>query len=163
MRLVTIRPYTEKDAHLLGTVFFDSVRIGGLLYYSRAQVEAWAPVVPEPSMFEARARDGRLILVAVNDVDEPIAYGDLEQTGHIDHLFCRPEVIGQGVASALYDRLEQHAREQSMARLFAEASEAALRLFLRKGFTQIKRRDFLLRGVDAHNYLVEKLLFTPTY
>jgi GNAT superfamily N-acetyltransferase len=85
-----------------------------------------------PGQAEARAKDGRLILVAVNEVDEPIAYGDLELNGHIDHLYCRPEVIGTGIASALYDQLEQQARERGMTRLFAEASEA--QAFPQQGF-----------------------------
>jgi putative acetyltransferase len=99
-------------------------------------------------------------LVAVNELDEPIAYGDLEPNGHIDHLYCRPEVIGAGLAFALYDRLEQQARERGMTNLFVEASEAARRLFMRKGFAQVKRRDFLLRGVSIHNYLMEKKLLS---
>jgi putative acetyltransferase len=161
MGLAGIRFYEPKDAAFLGAVFFDAVRTGGLRDYSQAQVEAWAPAMPDPARFEARAKDGRLMLVAVNEVDEPIAYGDLEPNGHVDHLYCRPEVIGTGVASALYDRLEQQARERGMIRLFVEASEAARRLFLRKGFAEVKRRDFLLHGVNIHNYLMEKLLSAP--
>jgi putative acetyltransferase len=45
-----------------------------------------------------------------------------------------------------------------MTMLFVEASEAARRLFIRKGFAQVKRRDFLLPGVSIHNYLMEKKL-----
>ena len=161
MGLADIRFYEPKDAAFLGVVFFDAVRTAGLRDYSQAQVEAWAPTTPDPARYEAQAKDGRLILVAVNEVDEPIAYGDLELNGHIDHLYCRPEVIGTGVASALYDRLEQHARERGMTTLFVEASEAARRLFLKKGFAQLKRREFLLRGVRIHNYLMEKLLSAP--
>jgi putative acetyltransferase len=161
MGLTNIRFYEPKDAALLGAVLFDAVRTIGLRDYSLAQVQAWAPVMPELARLEAQAKDGRLILVAVNEVDEPIAYGDLELNGHIDHLYCRPEVIGTGVASALYDRLEQHARERGMTTLFVEASEAARRLFLKKGFAQVKRREFLLRGVRIHNYLMEKLLSAP--
>ena len=56
-----------------GAVFFEAVRTGGLLDYSQAQLGAWAPVMPEPARHEAQAEDGRLILVAVNEVDEPIA------------------------------------------------------------------------------------------
>jgi putative acetyltransferase len=67
-------------------------------------------------------------------------------------------VIGSGVASALYDRLEQEAKERGLGRLFVEASETARKLFLRKGFTELKRSDFVLRGVRIHNYLMEKLL-----
>jgi putative acetyltransferase len=157
-RPVHLRLYDSKDAAFLSTIFFDAVRTAGLRDYSQAQVEAWAPAKPDPASVEARARDGRLTLVAVNEVDEPIAYGDLEANGHIDHLFCRPEVIGTGVASTLYDRLEQEACERRMPRLFVEASEAARRLFLRKGFAEIKRREFILRGVPTHNYVMEKLL-----
>src|SRR5215471_1429481 len=157
-RPVHIRLYDSKDAAFLSTVFFDAVRTAGLRDYSQAQVEAWAPAKPDPASVEARARDGRLTLVAVNEVDEPIAYGDLEANGHIDHLFCCPEVIGTGMASTLYDRLEQEAREQGITRLFVEASEAAHKLFLRKGFVEIRRREFILRGVLIHNYVMEKLL-----
>jgi putative acetyltransferase len=156
--MANIRPYEPKDAALLGPIFFDAVRKAGMRYYSQAQVDAWAPAIPDSAWFEANAKDGRVILVAIDEVDEPIAYGDLEPSGHIDHLYCRPDLIGNGIASALYDRLEQQARDRGIARLFAEASEAAKRLLLRKGFAEIKRRDFLLRGVKIHNYLMEKLL-----
>jgi putative acetyltransferase len=156
--LTNIRPYQPKDAALLGAIFFDAVRKAGVRDYSEAQVVAWAPSIPGRTWFEARAADGRWILVAVNKADEPIAYGDLEPNGHIDHLYCCPEMIGIGIASALYDRLEQQARDRGITRVFAEASEAARRLFLGKGFTELKRRDLMLRGVKIHNYLMEKLL-----
>jgi putative acetyltransferase len=81
MGLVNIRFYEPKDAAFLGVVFFDAVRTAGLRDYSQAQVEAWAPAVPDPAKLEARAKDGRLILVAVNEVDERIAYGDLAGCG----------------------------------------------------------------------------------
>lgn len=158
----TIRRFEPRDAALLGAIFFDSVRKAGVLDYSQVQVEAWAPSIPDRAWFDARAADGRLILVAVNEVGEPIAYADLEPNGHIDHLYCRPESIGNGVASELYDRLEQEARERGITRLFAEASEAARRLLLRKGFVEVKRRDLLLRGVKIHNYLMEKSLFVTS-
>lgn len=86
MGLTNIRFYEPKDAALLGAVFFDAVRTIGLREYSLAQVQAWVPVMPELARLEAQAKGGRLILVAVNEVDEPIAYGDLERNGHIDHL-----------------------------------------------------------------------------
>ena len=132
--------------------------MAGVRHYSQVQVEAWAPSIPGNTWFEARAAHDRLILVAVNEVDAPVAYGDLQSNGHIDHLYCRPELIGTGVASALYDQLEQEARQRGIGRLFARASEAARRLFVRKGFTEVKRCDFMLRGVKIHNYLMEKLL-----
>jgi putative acetyltransferase len=153
-----IRLYRDGDAPALARIFYDSVRQAALGDYTRAQVEAWAPRVADPARFAAKAADGRLFLVAVNEQDEPIAFGDLEQGGHIDYLYCRPDFVGKGVASALYDRLEAHARANAMPRLYSEASELARRLLLRKGFTVVTRRDFEVNGVMIHNYAMEKVL-----
>jgi putative acetyltransferase len=78
--------------------------------------------------------------------------------GHIDHLFCRPDLAGKGIASALYEALEQVARARRIQTLYVEASEAARPLFLRKGFVQLKRRDFCIEGVPIHNYAMAKSL-----
>jgi putative acetyltransferase len=155
---IVIRPYEPKDAVALAAVFFCAVRVEGLRDYTEAQVKAWAPAMPQSAAFDARARDGRLTLVAVDGLDQPVAYGDLEATGHIDHLYCRPEAIGGGIGSAIYDRLEQQARELGMTQLSVEASEGARRLFLRKGFAELERRDFTLRGATIHHYRMEKRL-----
>ena len=152
------RPFQDRDAQALSRVFFDSVRQAALSDYSPAQVEAWAPAPPDPARFASKAGDGRLFLVAVIEQDEPIAFGDLEADGHIDYLYCRPDFVGKGVASALYDRLEHHASERAMPRLYTEASELARRLFERKGFVVIARRDLIVNGVALHNYAMEKTL-----
>jgi putative acetyltransferase len=153
-----IRPYRPDDAAAVAAIFFESVREAGPRDYSAAQVAAWAPERPDTGRVDARARDGRLMLVAVDERDRPIAYGDLEPSGHIDHLYCRPERVGTGVASALYDALEREALALGLSRLFVEASEAARRLFLRKGFDEIERREFPIRGVMIHNYRMAKSL-----
>ncbi|WP_119458346.1 GNAT family N-acetyltransferase [Rhodospirillaceae bacterium SYSU D60014] len=153
-----IRPYETADAERLCALFFDAIRETGRRNYSAQQVEAWAPCRPDPHQFDEVATDGRILLVVVNNEGDPIAYGDLEADGHIDHLFCRPDVVGTGVASALYDELEKVALERGMTRLYVEASEAARPLFARKDFALLERRDFQLRGVLIHNYAMAKTL-----
>lgn len=158
MTEVAIRPYTANDTSALTTLFFASVREAGLKDYTVEQVSAWALEPPDPNRFHDKATDGRTVLVAVNNHNEPVAYGDLESDGHIDHLYCHPDFVGLGVASQLYDALEATARSRRMPRLYVEASEAARRLFLRKGFSIVERRDFMLRGVAIHNYAMAKAL-----
>jgi putative acetyltransferase len=100
--------------------------------------------------------EGRIFLVAENDAGEPVGYTDLELDGHIDHLYCRPDVVGSGVGSALYLALEALARERGIPSLFVEASEAARRLFERHGFKIESRNDFEIAGVPIHNYRMSK-------
>ena len=153
-----IRPFRPADAPALGRLFYDAVHCVAGLHYSAEQVNAWAPVVPDPERFLQRAADGRIVLVAADGGDQPLAYGDLETDGHIDHLYCDPDVAGTGVASALYDGLEAVGRDRGLERLHVEASEPARRFFLRRGFTLLGRRDFALNGVAIHNFAMEKLL-----
>ena len=67
-------------------------------------------------------------------------------------------VPSRGTAAALYAVLESHARKTGLTRLYTEASEAARRFFLKRGFVVTQRRDFSLRGVMIHNYAMEKRL-----
>ncbi|MFV7423430.1 GNAT family N-acetyltransferase [Stenotrophomonas geniculata] len=152
-----IRRFISSDAESLAALYHASVRLGGLIDYSMAQVEAWSPAPPDPERYH-RLASRRLILVAIDEEGQIAGYGELEQNGHIDHLYCRPNRIGSGVGRALCDALERAARNERMSMLSVEASEAARRLFERQGFRVDERNDFLLRGVPLHNYRMSKRL-----
>jgi len=153
-----IRPFRRGDEAKLAAIFHAAIHQIAGQHYSLDQVNAWAPQVPEESRFLARGTDGRTLLVAVDDQNEPLAYGDVEADGHIDHLFCRPDAAGTGVTAQLYEQLEQVAQTHGISLLFTEASEPAKRFFLKRGFQVIERRDFEISGVPIHNFRMEKRL-----
>jgi putative acetyltransferase len=153
-----IRPFRDSDAEALAAIFFASVREIGGRHYSAEQVAAWAPAVPDAEVFIRRAGDGRTFLVAVGGDGRPLAYGDLEADGHIDHLYCSPGAAGSGVAARLYRELEEIARSAGIAILFVEASEPAKSFFRKQGFEPVGRNEIRLDGVDIHNYRMRKPL-----
>ena len=155
-----IRPFEEADAPALAGLFYEAVQVIARRDYSEAQVRAWAPEPPPAERIRAWAEDGRLLLVAADPDGAPLAFGDLEADGHIDHLFCHPRAAGTGVTAALYAGLEAAARARGVALLYVEASEPARRFFLRQGFRIVHRRDFDIAGVPIHNYRMEKGLET---
>ena len=155
---MNIRPYGPADAPLLSELYRRSVRELGPRHYTPEQVEAWASLTPSTERLEALVADGRTRLLAADLADRPVAFADLEPDGHIAFFYCAPEAAGRGAAAALYAALESAARAQGLARLHAEASEAARRFFARQGFNVIARRDFEAAGVPIHNYAVEKHL-----
>ncbi len=153
-----VRPFRSGDEPHLAEIFHSAIHQVASRHYSEAQVNAWAPQIPAAVRFAARAADGRTIMVATNENDLPIAYGDLEPDGHIDHLFCQPDVAGTGIAAAIYRELEANAVSQGIVRLYVEASEPARRFFLKQGFEVVERNDFELSGVPIHNFRMEKRL-----
>ncbi len=115
----------RRDAAGVADVFYRSVREVALSDYTPEQVRAWVPGRWDAEREHRRSGDGRLVLVAAGEPGHVVAFIDLEPDGHIDRLFCAPEVAGRGVASRLYDAIETAARAQGIQRLFTEASELA--------------------------------------
>jgi putative acetyltransferase len=153
-----IREYRPSDAADLARIFYRAVREVACRFYNQAQVEAWAPNIGDPNGWNRRATDGRKTLVAVDDADKPIAFGDMESNGHVDLLYSSPEAVGTGAASAIYNKLELQAIQLGLTRLYVEASECALPFFERKNFIKVRRNDFEMRGVPIHNYTMEKFV-----
>ena len=156
--MIRLRPFRAGDAEALSELFFVSVHDIAGAHYSIEQVRAWAPAPPDPVLVRRRARDGRTLLVAVGPDNRPLAYGDVEADGHIDHVYCHPLYTRSDTARALYGALEDVARRGGVGRLYVEASEPARRFFERRGFSVDQRRDFTVRGVMIHNYRMEKPL-----
>lgn len=152
------REYQPRDTAAVADIFIRAVTVTGLKGYSPEQVAAWVEGDRSPAAAHERCSDGRLVLVAVDGTDTPVAFIDLEDDGHIDMLFCAPEHTGRGIASALYAKLEETARQRGLTRLFVEASEIAKPFFAARGFLLIWRNDFEIGGVSTHNYVMEKHL-----
>ena len=155
---IEIREYEAGDAPRLAQLFYDSVRTLGLRRYTPEQVAVWAPRPPDPVAVHARASDGRTTLLAIDVSGVPIAYGDLKNDGHIDHLYCSPTAAGAGVASKLLGQLVERAISAGMPSLHVEASELARGLFERTGFEVVRRHEFEMSGVAIHNYAMQRAL-----
>lgn len=155
--VLTVRFYRPEDAIPLGRVYFRAVRDGASRLYSPEQCAAWAPHAPASAVWRRRLAHGET-LVAEQD-GAPVGFMSLiPATGLIDLAYVLPEVMGKGVAPALYALLEGRARASGLDRLGTDASEGARPFFLRHGWKVIARQDLVRDGVALHNYRMEKRL-----
>lgn len=116
---------------------------------------AWSPALLGSDAYQDRAMRS-MVFVAVDEADCPIGYADLRSDGYIDHLYCRPDMIGTGVGSALCAAIEAAADAAGITVLALDASEGARLLFERRGFHVEARCDFAINGVAIHNYRMSK-------
>ena len=152
-----IRDYAREDAAALADLFGRSVRHFGPRAYDPAQVEAWAAGASAERTAE-RCGDGRTVLVAVDEEDRPLGYGELEADGHLDHLYCAPEAEGLRIGSALYAEIERRALRQGLDRIRVETSELARPLFERRGFALLATNAVKIGSAVLSNHLMEKRL-----
>lgn len=153
---LAVRSYVPSDAEALAKVFFRSVREGASMRYSPAQVEAWSPEPPGGEHWCTRLAASETV-VADSDTG-PLGFMNVDANGYLDMAFVVPEVMGKGVADAIYAVLEGRARAQGIAVLSTQASLLAEPFFARHGWTVTRRQEVEIGGVVLNNAWMEKPL-----
>lgn len=151
-----IRLFGPDDAEALARVYYESVHFGTVDCYDVAQRRAWVEKVPETEEWRDRLRT-QTTFVAENG-SRLVGFMTLDAGGHIDLAFVAPDVIGRGVAKALYDRVEAEALRIALKRLDTAASHLARPFFERQGWDLV-REQLVTRGeVSLTNFVMEKHL-----
>ena len=154
----SIRSFEESDAEALAELGRAAIGAIGPDAYSEEQVEAWLSNFAGPQVYQAQADAGTQIFIATDDDEVPVAYAMLEQTGHLDHLYCHPDHTNEGIASSLLETAALYAKYHGITHLFTEASEIAKPAFESAGYTAMKKRTFEIDGVEITNWAMVKTI-----
>jgi putative acetyltransferase len=153
---VNIRPHKPEDIPVLARLFTDTIRAVNVTDYSSDQIAAWSPDPPDLDFWRKRLKE-RLVFVAEED-SKIIGFATFESSGHLDHLYVHKNFQRRGIASALYECIEQEAVSNGIHRIFTEASITARPFFERAGFQLISRQTVEHNAVSFVNYRMEKFL-----
>lgn len=128
-----LRLYRPADRRLLTDLFYNTVHAVCAGDYTSAQLDAWAPKVPDAAVWDRSLRD-QTVLVAEED-GVLLGFGAIRADGYLDLLYVHKDHQRRGVASVLCDFLEM---QGSFDRVTVQASQTA-RPFLRAGATAFCR------------------------
>lgn len=142
------------DLEAVLTLFYETVHTVNAGDYSSAQLDAWAPRVPDRVAWQARLAAERVLLAEEDDVLLGFASLDVEG-GLIDHLYVHKDYQRRGIASALCDQLESWAISSVLS---TEASLTAVRFFSARGYQLVRRQQVVRRGVMLANIIMKKSL-----
>ena len=153
-----LRKYRTEDLPQIARLFRDTIRTINTRDYTPPQVEAWS------SAWEAlQSRDDFFstlyTLVAVEN-GQVAGYGNLDGSGYLDHLYVHKDFQGRGIATALCQALEQHARDLGCREVTVHASITARPFFEHRGYRTEEERTEQRLGVSLVNYAMQKDL-TP--
>ena len=87
-----------------------------------------------------------------------VGYGNIHESGYLDHLFVHRDHQGQGIATALCDALEAHAAAGGVERVTVHASLTARPFFLGRGYRLLREQRVEVGGVFLKNCAMEKPL-----
>lgn len=157
MNGLIIRPYRPADAIPLAALYHRAVREGAAQKYNAAQRAAWSPAPPTSAGWRARVEEAETIVAEHAGAIRGFMTLDMD-SGYLDFAYVAPEVMGQGVAEALYAVIEGRARVKGHTRLETEASLLAEPFFRRQGWRLIARQEVERDGVLIPNARMEKRL-----
>lgn len=146
-----IQEYKSSDCNKIAELFYDTVHTVNAKDYEREQLDAWASGNIDVATWDHSFLD-HYTLVA-RDGDMIIGFGDIDDTGYLDHLYVHRDYQGQGVASAICDILETHFVVEHIT---TYASITAKGFFLSRGYKIIKEQQVERKGIKLINYVMKK-------
>ena len=154
---LVIRSYVPDDAPELAKVFHRAVHEGAATKYSLDERHAWSPDLPTGPKWHDRLAGAETVVAEMDR--RPVGFMTLDvPRAYLDLAFVVPEVMGQGVAGAVYAVLEGRARVAGLTRMTTEASLLAEPFFERQGWRLVARQKVDRLGVQLSNAVMEKSL-----
>ena len=154
--LLNVRRYEPRDALQAAMLFEQSVRLGAVSY-DADQRAIWASAAGSRELWQDMLP--ALYTLVAEDGGGMAGFAALDEAEcFVDMIYVRPDVMGQGVAHALYGLIEQHARETGIVELGARASRHGAPFFTRQGWRIVRESSVCREGVNLPCFEMRKSL-----
>lgn len=150
---IELRPYRTEDLDVLERLFYDTVHTVNAADYTAEQLDAWAPGKIDRARWDAGLREHFTQIAAIGE--QIVGFGDLTADGYLDRLYVHRDFQRRGVAHAICDALEAHARELGATAVTTHASITARPFFEKRGYRTVREQQVERAGILLTNYVME--------
>lgn len=148
-----IRRYSSDDCHAMADLFYETVHHVNVKDYSQEQINAWADKNMDLVKWDRSFLDH--ITFVVQDQDQVVGFGDIDQEGYLDRLYVHKDYQRQKIGTCLCDHLEKSISSDTVT---VHASITAKPFFEKRGYQVIKKQQVERKGILLTNYRMEKKL-----
>lgn len=146
---ILLSPFEKEMAVPLVEIFSLAVQETCAKDYSEEEREAWISSLDKGKL-SVRLKSSFSLVAFLGD--RPIAFGNIEEGGHLDMLYAHPDYQGLGAASMISVVLEAHAG----GHVHAESSLTAKGFFLKRGYSVLEEEAVLRNGVPLRRFRMGK-------
>lgn len=150
-----IRPLEPGDRAQLPELFRASIR--GLAYrdYDPEQLHGWASEA-DADTFAAGLDQG--VTVVALEFGRPVGFAQLAPLDYLNMLYVHPDSAGEGMATLLFQYLEDEARIAGVRSIRTHASHTARRFLAATGFRELETETVRRGGSELERLRMEKQL-----
>lgn len=151
--------FKRDDLEQLHKIFYESVHGIGVLAYTKAQCDAWAPADFDSYYWSIRLKHLRTLFAQVDG--EKVGFISYRSDGYIDFLYVLPDWKGRNIAQTLYNQAEfELLSRPNVIQLSTDASYLAKPFFQKNGFHVTQKNEVYLRGETLINFTMKKTLWS---
>lgn len=148
-----LREYKIEDCKEIIDLFYQTVHNINIQDYTKEQVDAWANKNIDINIWHQSLAKNYCLVAIKNDII--VGFGDINQTGYLDHLYIHKDFQKQGIATKICNKLE---KKFNVSKITTHASITAKPFFLKRGYRVIKEQQVVRNSVILTNYIMEKNL-----
>jgi N-acetylglutamate synthase-like GNAT family acetyltransferase len=153
---MNIRLYQRGDIEQVTKLFQDTVSTLGHDDYSETEIRMWAPDTTHFRDWEESCLQKFTLVAEVSN--EIIGFAQLNNDGHINAFYCRPDHQGKGIGKKLYQIIEDYALSKGITKIYTEVHTSVRSFFTKLGFESLQKQKVLIQGDIKTNYVVLKEL-----
>lgn len=146
-----LREYKSSDCEQIAVLFYQTVHTVNAKDYTKEQLDVWATGKLDLAKWDRLFLE-HYTLVAIMDA-QLVGFGDIDETGYLDKLYVHKDHQGEGIATAICDRLEQESAAETFV---THASITAKGFFERRGYHVLREQQVIRNGIPLTNYVMEK-------
>ena len=141
-----IREYQSSDCEELTKLFYNTVHTVNAKDYTEEQLDACATGQVDLNMWDQSLREHYSIVAVENEM--LVSFGDIDESGYLDHLFVHADYQGKGIGTMICNRLEQAVS----GNIITHASITARPFFEKRGYRVVKEQQVERQGVFLTNF-----------
>lgn len=143
--------YTPSDCKKLAELFYQTVHVVNAKDYTNKQLDVWATGYVDLKEWNKLFLEHNTLVAIENSII--VGFGDIDKSGYLDRLYVHKDYQGQGIATAICNKLEQSVKAY---KIVTHASITAKPFFERRGYRVIKEQQVIRDGIALTNYVMEK-------
>lgn len=145
-----IRNYRPSDCRAMAELFYHTVHTVNAVDYTPAELDAWATGTVDLDGWN-RSFLEHSTLVALEG-GRLIGFGDIDRSGYLDRLYVAADRQGEGIATAICDRLEKVVSGP----IVTHASITARAFFEGRGYRVVREQKVVRSGIALTNFVMKK-------
>ncbi|ATN06331.1 GNAT family N-acetyltransferase [Chryseobacterium indologenes] len=151
-----IRKGNENDLAEMKQLFAETITSICKDDYPEEQLEAWRSGAENNERW-LKVIHEQFVLVAISE-HTIVGFATLDQENYLDLFFVHKNYQHQGIASQLYEQIENAARKQTERYIRSDVSKTAKSFFEKLGFYVLKEQIAPIKGIALTNFKMQKNL-----